>query len=64
MTQLTHSGTFDAFPMFSFDGTKLVFASNRNLTRTDSRDTNIFVAEWVEEPEPVDLDFKGIDAGE
>ncbi len=64
MTQITHSGTFDAFPMFSFDGSKLVFASNRNLTRTDSRDTNIFVAEWVEEPEPVDLDFKGIDAGE
>ena len=64
LEQITHSGTFDAFPMFSFDGTKLVFSSNRNLTRTDSRDTNIFVADWVEDPEPVDLDFKGIDAGE
>jgi len=48
LTQITHSGTFDAFPMFSFDGTKLVFASNRNVSRTDSRDTNVFVADWVE----------------
>ncbi len=64
MTQLTHSGTFDAFPMFSFDGTRLVFASNRNLTRTDSRDTNIFVADWIEEPEPVDLEFQGIGAAQ
>lgn len=46
--QITHSGTFDAFPMFSFDGTKLVFASNRNVSRTPSRDTNVFVADWVE----------------
>ena len=64
MTQLTHSGTFDAFPMFSFDGTRLVFASNRNLTRTDSRDTNIFVADWIEEPEQVDRAFQGIDAAQ
>jgi len=48
LTQITHSGTFDAFPMFSFDGTKLVFASNRNVSRTPSRDTNVFVADWVE----------------
>jgi TolB protein len=31
--------------------------SNRNASRTPTRDTNIFVADWVEEPEPVDLDF-------
>ena len=55
--KITHSGTFDAFPMFSYDGTKLVFASNRNVARTDSRDTNIFVADWVEEPEAVDRTF-------
>ncbi len=64
MKQITHSGTFDAFPMFSFDGSKLVFASNRNVTRTDSRDTNIFVADWVEEPEKVDREFQGIDAAQ
>ncbi len=48
LEQITHSGTFDAFPMFSFDGTKLVFASNRNKSRTPSRDTNIFIADWVD----------------
>ncbi len=57
LEKITHSGTFDAFPMFSYDGTKLVFASNRNVDRTDSRDTNIFVADWVEEPEEVDRNF-------
>lgn len=51
LKQVTHSGTFDAFPMFSFDGTKLVFASNRRADRADSRDTNVFVADWVETPE-------------
>ncbi len=54
LTQITHSGTFDAFPMFSFDGKKLAFASNRNVTRTPSRDTNIFVADWVEMPAETD----------
>ena len=57
LTQITHSGTFEAFPMFSPDGTQLVFASNRNVSRTESRDTNIFVAEWVEQPTEVDLAF-------
>lgn len=37
---------FDAFPMFSPDGRKLVFCSNRNNGGT--RDTNIFIADWVE----------------
>ncbi|WEK35257.1 MAG: hypothetical protein P0Y53_22430 [Candidatus Pseudobacter hemicellulosilyticus] len=37
---------FDAFPMFSLDGKQLVFASNRNNGGT--RDTNIFLADWVE----------------
>jgi len=50
LTRITHSGTFDGFPMFSYDGSKLVFASNRNEDRTPSRDTNVFVAEWVEIP--------------
>lgn len=46
--QVTYSGTFDAFPMFSFDGKKLVFASNRRADRKESRDTNIFIADWVD----------------
>jgi TolB protein len=37
---------FDAFPMFSYNGKKIVFCSNRNNGGT--RDTNIFVADWVE----------------
>ena len=57
LRKVVSSGTFDAFPMFSFDGTKLVFASNRNRARTPSRDTNIFVADWVETPTPADLNF-------
>ena len=48
LKQITHSGTFDAFPMFSYDGKYLVFSSNRNIAREPSRDTNVFVAEWVE----------------
>lgn len=57
LTKITHSNTFDAFPMFSYDGRYLVFASNRNASRTPTRDTNIFVAEWVETPQQVDLNF-------
>lgn len=36
---------FDAFPMFSPDRKKIVFCSNRNNGGT--RDTNIFIADWV-----------------
>jgi Tol biopolymer transport system component len=57
LEQITHSGTFDAFAMFSFDGKRIVFASNRNVSRTPSRDTNIFVADWVDEPELADRQF-------
>jgi Tol biopolymer transport system component len=48
LTQITHSGTFDAFPMFSHDGKYLVFASNRRADRQPSRDTNVFIAEWID----------------
>lgn len=37
---------FDAFPMFSPNGKKIIFASNRNNGGT--RDTNLFIADWVE----------------
>ena len=46
LEQITYDPVFDAFPMFSFDGKKLIFASNRNNKGT--RDTNLFIAEWVE----------------
>ena len=46
LEQITYDDTFDSFPMFSYDGKKLVFASNRNNGGT--RETNLFVADWVE----------------
>jgi Tol biopolymer transport system component len=36
---------FDAFPMFSPDGRRIVFCSNRNNGGT--HDTNIFIADWI-----------------
>ena len=46
LTKISRDKGFDAFPMFSPDGKKLVFCSNRNNGGT--RDTNIFIADWVE----------------
>lgn len=57
LEQITHSGTFDAFPMFSYDSKKIVFASNRRADRQESRETNIFVADWIENPQDVDINF-------
>jgi Tol biopolymer transport system component len=46
LEQITHDKVFDAFPMFSYDGKKLIFSSNRNNGGT--RNTNLFIADWVE----------------
>jgi TolB protein len=46
LEQITNNSMFNAFPMFSPDGKKLVFSSNRNNHGT--RDTNLFIADWVE----------------
>jgi len=37
---------FDAFPMFSRDGKKLMFSSNRN--NGGSYGINVFIADWVD----------------
>jgi Tol biopolymer transport system component len=46
LERITFNNVFDSFPMFSHDGKKLVFASNRNPQKP--RATDIFVADWVE----------------
>ncbi len=46
LEQVTFDDTFDSFPMFSPDGSKLVWASNR--FNGGNRDTNLFVADWVD----------------
>ncbi len=45
LERVTFNETFDGFPMFSPDGKKLVFASNRNSAKVG--DTNVFIADWV-----------------
>ncbi|MGE5238912.1 MAG: hypothetical protein ACM3ON_08930 [Chloroflexota bacterium] len=46
LERLTYNNVFDSFPMFSHDGKKIVFASNRNPEKP--RATDIFIADWVE----------------
>jgi Tol biopolymer transport system component len=46
LEQITSESIFNAFPMFSPDGKKLIFSSNRN--NHGSRDTNLFIADWVD----------------
>jgi TolB protein len=46
LRKISRDQGFDAFPMFSPDGKRLIFCSNRNNGGT--RDTNIFIADWVE----------------
>ena len=44
--RITFYPDFDAFPMFTSDGKRLVWASNRN--GKVPHETNIFIADWVE----------------
>jgi Tol biopolymer transport system component len=46
LERITTESMFNAFPMFSPDGKRLVWSSNRNNGGT--RDTNLFIAEWVD----------------
>ena len=45
LERITHSDAFDGFPMFSPDGKKLVWASNRNGKAP--HETNVFIGDWV-----------------
>jgi len=46
LEQITDQSIFNAFPMFSPNGKKLIFSSNR--TNGGTRDTNLFIADWVD----------------
>ena len=46
LERITNNSIFNAFPMFSYDGKRLIFSSNRDNGNT--RDTNLFIADWVD----------------
>jgi len=46
LERITFNNVFDSFPMFSPNGKKLAFASNRNPQKP--RATDIFIADWME----------------
>jgi Tol biopolymer transport system component len=48
LERVTYHPDFDGFPMFTPDGSRLVFGSNRHNRQTG--DTNVFIADWVDEP--------------
>ena len=50
LERITHTADFDGFPVFSPDGRWLVWGSNRNMAHEGN--TNLFIAEWVDEPGP------------
>ena len=45
-SRVTYHPDFDGFPMFTSDGKRLVWASNRN--GKVPHETNMFIADWVE----------------
>ena len=46
LEKVTHINGFDAFPMFSYDGKKIMFSSNRNSG--GGYNINLFMADWKE----------------
>lgn len=47
LKQITTKGSFNAFPMFSFDGKKIAWCSNRDAGPQDYATIDIYVADWV-----------------
>lgn len=58
LKQITYESEFNAFPMFSPDGKKLVFSSNRQ--QEQKRETNVFIADWVETDEVENANEKNL----
>lgn len=48
LIRVTFCPDFDGFPVFTKDGKKIIFSSNRNSKRYG--DTNIFIADWIYKP--------------
>ena len=46
LERITYNPSFDGFPMFSPDGRRLVFCSNRHNAKVG--ETNVFVADWID----------------
>ena len=46
LEQITHYKDFDGFPMWTSDGKRLVWASNR--LGTVPHETNVFIADWMD----------------
>ena len=59
LERITFTPEFDGFPLFSPEGTRLVFASNRHHDRPG--ETNIFVVRWVEDLVAHDVPERGPD---
>lgn len=45
VTQVTTEGKFNSFPMFSPDGKKIAWCSDRGTTRQG--DINVIIADWI-----------------
>ncbi|MBI5776773.1 MAG: PD40 domain-containing protein, partial [Nitrospirae bacterium] len=45
MEQVTATGRFNSFPMFSPDGKRVVWVSDRNAS--EKGEFNLFIADWV-----------------
>ena len=46
--RVTYDADFDSFPMFSRDGSRLIWASGRNATQPG--ELNLFIADWIDNP--------------